>query len=185
MVDRDSTFARTSKSQTRYTIPWIVESASIPFCARETPGNPFPPCRWWLDTPRYVGSSSFPLFFFWWVIKCVICVKTCVSLRVAWLCYETRYVSIIVPRNDIRFLLLAVWFTISRSRGTSWSRHFDPASLIIYRFAYQVSFEESSSREKNRMERYRYINDASRIKIYGIINYWYNINDRFCESDNS
>lgn len=86
-------------------IPWIVESASIPFCARETPGNPFPPCRWWLDTPRYVDSSSFPLFFFWWVIKCVICVKTCVSLRVAWLCYETRYVSIIVPRNDIRFLL--------------------------------------------------------------------------------
>lgn len=82
-----------------------IESASIPFCARQTPVSYYPatfcPCpRWYpLDTPRHVGSSSFfRLFFFWWVIKCgeFNCVKTCarVSPRVAWLCYETRYVSI-------------------------------------------------------------------------------------------
>lgn len=37
IVDRDSTFARTTSASTRYTLPWITESASIPFCARETP----------------------------------------------------------------------------------------------------------------------------------------------------
>lgn len=88
----------------------------------------------------------------------MICVITCAgsSLRVAWLCYETHYVSIIPPRNDIFTFNGRVVFGFHldyRVSGTEprgapgiSTRHLDPASAIDLLI-------KSRLREKTRMEK--------------------------------
>lgn len=143
IVDRDSTFARTTSASTRYTLPWITESASIPFCARETPllptRQPVLPVSLVVTRQIRLDTSVHRRFRFFFLVGDQVCdlrENVCrVSLRVAWLCYETHYVSIIICHVTIFhfiFLLAEEQFLLFRFDLRFRVNGMEPRHLVVH-----------------------------------------------------